>query len=64
MARRPRVPAPPVERATSDIRVAPLHADYKADAVWEALMRYLYALPSELRKSRTWHRGRETADHR
>lgn len=53
-----------VERSTRDVRVVPLHDGYKADAAREAITRNFRDLPSSLRRSLTWGRGREMAEHR
>lgn len=63
MGRRPSAVATLVERATRYVRVVPLHDGYKADAVRDAITRNLCDLPPSLRKSLTWDRGREMAEH-
>ncbi|XUK64014.1 hypothetical protein ABMA10_18795 [Plantibacter sp. RU18] len=63
MGKRPSTVATLVERATRYVRVVPLHDGYKADAVRLAIARDLRELPPDLRKSLTWDRGREMAEH-
>ena len=63
MGRRPSAVATLVERATRYVRVVPLHDGYKADAVRDAITRNLRDLPPSLRRSLTWDRGREMAEH-
>lgn len=63
MGRRPSAVATLVERATRYVQVVPLRDGYKADAVREAITRNLRDLPPALRKSLTWDRGREMAEH-
>ncbi len=63
MGRRPSAVATLVERSTRFVRVVPLHAGIKADAVRRAVAEDLRQLPPELRRSLTWDRGREMAEH-
>lgn len=63
MGKRPSAVATLAERATRFVRVVPLHNGYKADAVREAITRDLRDLPPGRRKSLTWDRGREMAEH-
>jgi IS30 family transposase len=63
MGRRPSAVATLVERSTRFVRVVPLHAGIKADAVRRAITDDLRQLPPELRRSLTWDRGRELAEH-
>jgi IS30 family transposase len=52
-----------VERATRYVRIVPLPHGYKADAVRRAIAADLRQLPAGLRKTLTWDRGREMAEH-
>ena len=48
---------------TRYVRVVPLPHGYKADAMRRAIAADLRQLPPALRKSLTWDRGREMAEH-
>lgn len=63
MGKRPSAVATLVERATRYVRVVPLLNGYKAEAVRQAIATDLAQLPPTLRKSLTWDRGREMAEH-
>ena len=63
MGRRPSAVATLVERSTRVVRVVDLPAGIKADAVRAAVTANLAQLPPELRRSLTWDRGREMAEH-
>lgn len=63
MGKRPSAVATLVERSTRYMWVAPLPDGYKADAVRHAIAGDLAQLPPALRKSLTWDRGREMAEH-
>ena len=63
MGARPSANATLVERTAHCVRAEPLHEEYKADAVREVDTRDLRELRSGLRKSLTWDRGREMAEH-
>lgn len=63
MGKRPSAVATLVERVTRFVRVVPLPDGYKADAVRRAITADLQQLPPTLRKSLTWDRGREMAEH-
>lgn len=63
MGTRPSAVATLVERSTRFVRVVPLHAGIKADVVRRAITDDLRQLPPELRRSLTWDRGREMAEH-
>ncbi|WP_331712566.1 IS30 family transposase [Auraticoccus monumenti] len=63
MGRRPSAVATLVERSTRYVRVVALPDGYKADAVRRALTADLAQLPPSLRRSLTWDRGREMAEH-
>lgn len=61
--KRPSAVATLVERQTRFVRIVPLPHGYKADAVRRAIAEDLGLLPPTLRRSLTWDRGREMADH-
>jgi IS30 family transposase len=63
MGRRPSAVATLFERSTRMVRVVDLPAGIKADAVRAAVTANLPQLPPELRRSLTWDRGREMAEH-
>jgi len=63
MGKRPSAVATLVERSTRYVRVVRLPDGYRADAVRAALTEDLLQLPPALRKSLTWDRGREMAEH-
>ncbi len=63
MGKRPSAVATLVERSTRYMRVVPLPDGYKADAVRHAIAGDLAPLPPALRKSLSWDRGREMAEH-
>lgn len=63
MGKRPSVVATLVERSTRFLKIVPLPNGYKADAVRLALTAALGEIPEEVRKSLTWDRGREMAEH-
>ena len=60
---RPSAVATLVDRATRYAMVVALPDGYKADAVARALIEQMGWLPTHLRRSLTWDRGREMADH-
>ncbi|WGW12579.1 IS30 family transposase [Saxibacter everestensis] len=62
MGARPSAVATLVERSTRYVRVVPLPDGYKA-AVRSAIAADLALLPPALRKTLTWDRGREMAEH-
>lgn len=63
MGKRPSAVATLVERRTRFVRIVPLPHGYKADAVRRAITDDLRFLPPALRRSLTWDRGREMAEH-
>jgi IS30 family transposase len=63
MGRRPSAVITLVERVTRYLRVIALPDGYKADAVRRAVTADLAGLPPQLRRSLTWDRGREMAEH-
>ncbi|MET7622389.1 DDE-type integrase/transposase/recombinase [Streptomyces sp. NPDC005408] len=63
MGKRPSAVATLVERQTRFVHNVPLPNGYKADAVRRALADDLRYLPGGLRRSLTWDRGREMAEH-
>lgn len=63
MGKRPSAVATLVERATRYVRVVQLPDGYRADAVRAAIANDLLRLPATMRKSLTWDRGREMAEH-
>lgn len=63
MGKRPSAVATLVERQTRFVRIVPLPNGYKADAVRRAIADDLRFLPPALRRSLTWDRGREMAEH-
>jgi IS30 family transposase len=63
MGQRPSAVATLVERYTRYVRIVPLPDGIKADAVRRALLHDLGRLPPALRRSLTWDRGREMAEH-
>jgi len=60
---RPSAVATLVDRATRFTMVVALPDGYKADTVAAALVEQMATLPTELRRSLTWDRGREMAAH-
>ncbi|WP_430336341.1 IS30 family transposase [Rhodococcus sp. ACT016] len=60
---RPSAVATLVDRHTRVTHVVALPDGYRAHAVADALITYLAQLPSQLRRSLTWDRGREMAEH-
>ena len=63
MGKRPSAVATLVERSTRYVRVVQLPDGYRADAVRAAITEDLLQLPPAMRKSLTWDRGREMAEH-
>jgi IS30 family transposase len=63
MGRRPSAIATLVERHSRYVRLVALPAGIKATAVRDALVADLNRVPFWLRRSLTWDRGREMADH-
>ena len=63
MGKRPSAVATLVERATRYVRVVPLPNGYKAAAVRQAIAADMRQLPPALRKTLTWDRCREMAEH-
>lgn len=63
MGARPSAVATLVERSTRYVRVVPLPDGYKAAQVRSAIAADLALLPPALRKTLTWDRGREMAEH-
>lgn len=63
MGKRPSAVATLVERTTRAVKVVQLPDGYKADAVRIALTTAFEAIPESLRRSLTWDRGREMAEH-
>jgi len=60
---RPSAVATLVDRATRFTMVLALPDGYKADTVAAAVVEQMATLPTELRRSLTWDRGRERAAH-
>ncbi len=60
---RPSAVATLVDRATRYTMVVALPDGYKADTVAAALVEHMATLPTHLRRSLTWDRGREMASH-
>ena len=60
---RPSAVATLVDRATRYSMIVALPDGYKADVVARALINHLGQLPAHLRRSLTWDRGREMAEH-
>jgi len=60
---RPSAVATLVDRATRYTMVVALPDGYKADTVAAALVEHIATLPTPLRRSLTWDRGREMASH-
>ena len=52
-----------VERTTRSTIVVALPDGYKADVVAQAVIEHMGRLPASLRRSLTWDRGREMAEH-
>lgn len=52
-----------VERTTRAVKIVHLPDGYKADAVRIALTKAFKDIPEPLRRSLTWDRGREMAEH-
>ncbi len=63
MGKRPSAVATLVERTTRAVKVVHLPDGYKAEAVRIALTEAFTAIPEPLRRSLTWDRGREMAEH-
>lgn len=63
MGKRPSAVATLVERTTRAVKVVHLPDGYKAEAVRIALTQAFKAIPEPLRRSLTWDRGREMAEH-
>lgn len=63
MGKRPSAVATLVERSTRAVKVVHLPNGYKADAVRIALTNAFKDIPEPLRRSLTWDRGREMAEH-
>ncbi|MFK4115049.1 IS30 family transposase [Microbacterium sp. NPDC006705] len=63
MGARPSAVATLVERSTRYVRVIPLPNEYRATQVRAAIAADLVQLPSALRRTLTWDRGREMAKH-
>ena len=60
---RPSAVATLVDRHTRYTHVVALPDGYRAPAVADALINYMAQLPPQLRRSLTWDRGREMAQH-
>jgi len=60
---RPSAVATLVDRATRYTMVVALPDGYKADTVAAALIEHMATLPTPMRRSLTWDRGREMASH-
>ncbi len=60
---RPSAVATLADRQTRSTHVVALPDGYRADTVAEALIAYLSRLPAHRRRSLTWDRGREMAEH-
>ncbi len=60
---RPSAVATSVDRATRFTMVIRLPDGYKADTVAAAVVEQMATLPTELRRSLTWDRGREMGAH-
>jgi len=60
---RPSAVATLVDRATRYTMVVALPHGYKADTVAAAVVEHMAMLPTEVRRSLTWDRGREMASH-
>lgn len=63
MGKRPSAVATLVERSTRFVKVVPLPHGYKADVVRIAVTAAFADVPDGLRRSLTWDRGREMAEH-
>jgi IS30 family transposase len=63
VGKRPSAVAELFERSTRYVRVVQLPDGYRADAVRTAIVEDLVQLPPAMRKSLTWGRGREMAEH-
>jgi IS30 family transposase len=63
MGKRPSAVATLVELGTRYLRIVPLPDGYKTDAVRHAIAADLAELPPGMRRSLTWDRGREMAEH-
>lgn len=63
IGKRPSAVATLVERSTRYVRVVQLPDGYRADAGRAAIAEDLLQLPPAMRKSLTWDRGREMAEH-
>lgn len=60
---RPSAVATLVDRQSRATRVVALPDGYRAETVADAVIAYLSQLPAHLRRSLTWDRGREMAEH-
>lgn len=60
---RPSAVATLVDRQSRAVHVVALPDGYRAETVADALIAYLGRLPAHLRRSLTWDRGREMAEH-
>ena len=60
---RPSAVATLVDRQSRATHVVALPDGYRAETVANALITYLSSLPTHLRRSLTWDRGREMAEH-
>lgn len=60
---RPSAVATLVDRQSRMTHVVALPNGYRADAVADAVIAYLQQLPTHLRRTLTWDRGREMAEH-
>jgi len=60
---RPSAVATLVDRQSRATHVVALPDGYRAETVANALITYLSSLPAHLRRSLTWDRGREMAEH-
>lgn len=63
MGRRPSAVATLVERHTRYVRIVPVPHGYNTDPMRRALTEDLTQLPPTVRRSLTWDRGREVAEH-
>lgn len=60
---RPSAVATLVDRQSRNVHVVALPDGYRAETVADAAITYLGRLPAHLRRSLTWDRGREMAEH-
>jgi IS30 family transposase len=63
MGKRPSSIATLVERTSRYVMLVALHEGYAAESVRVALAKSVTTLPEQLRRSLTWDRGREMAEH-